>query len=117
MKQELVIEHWLPAPIANGPHGHWAQKRKKLYEAKMMAWARTRHAGWKPVKGKARLTVTLVFSQNRRRDTDNLYSRVKGLVDGCKDWIVDDSAEWLELHVSARVEPGRKATLLELETL
>lgn len=114
--QRCVIEDWLPDQLANGQHGHWSVKRKKLQAAQTMAWASCKYAGWTPVEGKAQLTVTLVFGINRRRDTDNLHSRVKGLIDGIVKggWIADDDTEHLDLIVRSEVQPGRKATILEL---
>ncbi len=116
MIQRCTINDWLPEQLANGPHGHWSVRRKKLQAAQTMAWAACRQAEWKPVAGKALLTVTLVFGVSRRRDTDNLHSRIKGLLDGIVKggWIKDDSTEWLELRVRSEVQPGRKATVLEL---
>lgn len=115
--QRLVILDWIPAPLANGSHGHWSTRQKKLEAAQIMVWASAKHAGWIGAHAKSRLTVTLVFPQNRRRDTDNLYSRVKGVVDGLVKggWIVDDDTEHLELIVRAEVRLGVKATELLLE--
>ncbi len=113
--QTLVIENWLPEPIANGSHGHHMVKHRKLQDAQKHAQDHAFAARWKKIDVKARLTIVLVFPTNQRRDTDNLYSRCKGVIDGLKPWIVDDSMQWLELHVTARVEPRRKAVELRLE--
>jgi Holliday junction resolvase RusA-like endonuclease len=117
--QRLTIVGWLPEPLANGQHGHWSTRQKKLEAAQQRTWISARYWDWKPIVGRARVTVTLVFPQNRRRDTDNLYARVKGVVDGLVKggWIVDDSTEWLELIVRAEVRPGQKAMELFLEPL
>lgn len=115
----MVIPDWLPAQLANGPHGHWSQRQKKLKQAQTMVWASAKHADLLgvPPNRRARLTITLVFPVNRRRDTDGLYARVKGCVDGLVygGWIVDDDLAHLELIVRAVVLPGEKATVLELE--
>ena len=116
MVNTVVIPDWLPEALANGAHGHWATRNKKLKAAQVMVWASAKHAGLQRVEGRAKLTLTFVFPVKRRRDTDNLYSRAKGCVDGLVHggWIKDDSIEWLDLHVVAEVDPGRKATRFEL---
>ena len=115
----VVITDWLPAALTNGSRGHWSTYQKKLKAAQTMVWASAKHAdllGVPPTR-RARLTITLMFPVNRRRDTDGLYARVKGCVDGLVygGWIVDDDIAHLELIVRAAVERGRKATILELE--
>lgn len=113
--QTLTIEGWLPAPLANGQHGHWFTRQRKLNQAKEWARNYALNACWRRVDGPARLDIVLVFPAHRRRDTDNLYARCKGLVDGLKGrYFVDDSTDWLDLHVAARVEKGRKAVELTL---
>lgn len=115
-KQTLVIKDWVPAPLANGSHGHWSQRQKKIKAAKTMAWACARYAGWAFVPGRVRLTIVYVFPVNRKRDTDNLYTRSKGLVDGLKgDFFTDDDTEHLELVVLAVVLPKTTETRLMLE--
>jgi Holliday junction resolvase RusA-like endonuclease len=113
--QVCTIRGWLPEQFANGAHGHWSIRARKLKVAQATTWAAAKQAGWKRVNGKARLTITLVFGNHRRRDADNLHSRVKGCVDGLKEWIVDDSIEWLDLQVRAEVVRGVKETRLELQ--
>jgi len=117
--QTLVIPAWLPEQVANGPHGHWSTRQKKLGNAQLVTWSAAKNARWIPVTGRAKLTVTFIFPVRRRRDIDNLYARAKGVVDGVKrgGWIVDDSSEWLDLSVLAEVEPGLRATVLKLEPL
>ena len=113
--QTLTIHGWLPEQLANGQHGHWSTRQRKINQAKERVWLYARNECWRPVHGKARLTIVLVFPNHRRRDADNLHSRVKGVVDGCKPYIKDDSTEWLELVVRAEVRPGCKQVELTLE--
>jgi Holliday junction resolvase RusA-like endonuclease len=117
VSQRLVIEAWLPESLANGSHGHWSTRQRKLDRAGLKVWYYGKAYLLRPITGRARVTVTLVFPQNRRRDTDNLYARVKGVVDGLVKggWIVDDDTEHLDLIVRAEVRPGVKATELLLE--
>jgi len=117
--QTLIIRDWLPEPLSNGPHGHWSTRQKKLQAAQMMVWASAKHAGLQPVTGRACVTVVLVFGSKRRRDTDNLYARCKGVVDGLVKggWIVDDDTEHLDLQVHAEVRRGVKATEITLRAL
>ena len=114
--QTCEIAGWLPDPIANGPHGHWSQKAKKLRIARQTVWGSVKHAGWLPVQGKAHLEITYVFPQKRRRDVDGLVARSKGVIDGIVDAgvLADDSIEHLELTVRAVVEKGVRATRLVL---
>lgn len=117
--QRLVIRDWLPDQLANGQHGHWSTRQKKITAAKEMVWASAKWANWQPVLGKARLTITLVFPVKRRRDRDGLYTRIKGVVDGLVQggWITDDNLDVLDLEVRAEVRPGERGTELLLEQL
>lgn len=117
--QRLTIPYWVPESLANGSRGHWSTHQRKLQDAHLRVWANARFARLKRITGHVRLTVTLVFPQQRRRDTDNLYARVKGVVDGLVKggWIEDDDTEHLELIVRAEVRPGVKQTELLLEPI
>lgn len=117
MKQTLLIEGWLPAPVLNGSRQkHWATLRKEALAAKTMAWTSAKQAGWVFVPGKVKLTVVFVFGVNRHRDTDNLYARAKHLVDGLKVmFFEDDDTDHLELVVLAVVLRGVKETRMLLE--
>lgn len=114
-----VIEDWLPAPTMNGSRQkHWATLKKQADITKQTVWASCRQAGWTHIGDgapKQRLIVTFVFGVKRRRDLDNLYARAKHVVDGIKPFIVDDDMEHLDLRVQGEVQPGRRATILELE--
>lgn len=115
--QSLVIPAWLPEQVANARHAHWGQRYTQLKHAQVTVWAAAMRAKWRPIKGRAKLTVTFIFPQQRRRDVDNLYARAKGVVDGVKrgGWIVDDDSAHLDLVVRAEVQHGVKATVLLLE--
>lgn len=132
--QHLEIVGWLPAPNSNVHADGWRKRQVRLKAAQVMVWAAAKQAEWTPVPGRAKLTVTFVFGQHRRRDTDNLYSRAKGLIDGLRGatpstiggfprtsaragWIVDDSTEWLELVVKAEVSKEWNGTKITLEAL
>ena len=114
MVMRATIEGWHPVNVANA-RMHWATKHRATKAEKGLAFWAAREAGWRPVKGKARLAITLVFPKGPLPDQDNCVARCKALIDGIKHiYIRDDSPEWLDLVVMARVEPGRKATELEL---
>jgi hypothetical protein len=134
--QTIAIEGWRPEQIANSSHGHWSVRQKKLSIAQATVWAAAMQAGWRFVPGRVRLTITLVFAQERRRDTDNLYARVKGCVDGLRThrvrrvngiklprpvvrlgWFSDDSADVLDLVVKAEVSREWNGTRITLESL
>jgi Holliday junction resolvase RusA-like endonuclease len=115
--QELVIPDWLPEQLANGQHGHWATRQKRLRKAQHAVWVAARLAGWQPISTRAKLTIVLVFPNQRRRDVDNLYARAKGLVDGVRlgGWVIDDDTAHLDLEVRAEVVPGTRETRIRLE--
>ena len=117
MRQELVIPGWVP-PNAGNEHLHYMTRHKQVKMIKQTVWGAAKHAGWVKVTGRARLSVTFVFSVKRTRDVDNLAYRAKALVDGLKPFVVDDSPEWLERpDPVAVVEKGRTATIVVLESL
>lgn len=117
--QSLQIEGWLPAPNANVSGDNWRKRQKRLKAAQIMVWATAKQAGWVPVHGRAKLTVILVFGVQRRRDTDNNYSRCKGLIDGLVKggWLTDDSPDVLDLNVKAEVSKDWTGTRMTLEAL
>ncbi len=119
MIQTLTIPDWFPAwnPNGTGNRSHWAALAKRKKADELMVWASAKHANWRKVEGKARLTIVFVYPRRVRLDTDNLYARVKGCVDGLKPWFRDDSTEWLDLHVTSEVQPGKKALVLTLEDI
>lgn len=119
--QTVTIDDWLPTMNANGSHGHWASSRRAHHDDQETVWVSCKHAGWQRFDGKVRVRITLYFPQQRRRDIDNLFYRCKGVIDGVKEFCVDDSSEWMELTVAA--QPGwplpgvRKATEITMQTL
>ena len=114
--QTATIENWLPENVANARMHHMARHRAHS-AAKQRAWVAATFAGWVPVQGRARLVVTFVVPDRRYLlDTDNLYSRAKGCVDGLKGhWFRDDGPEDLDLEVRQVVEPKTKGVRLALE--
>jgi Holliday junction resolvase RusA-like endonuclease len=133
MKQTLTITDWHPTvnPNRNSSRGaHWAVARKKHRIDRDMAWASARQAGWEFMSGKVRLEIVFVYPRTVRVDADNLVARCKGLIDGLKSrdhpqaghgsrggFFEDDDTTHLDLHVSARVEKGVKATEISLESI
>lgn len=118
MRQELVIPGWVPPNVANAGAAHPMAKHKQTKITKQTVWAYAKHAGWKKIHTRGRLTVTFVFSVKRTRDVDNLAMRAKALVDGLKPFFVDDSPEWLERPVpTVEVRKGVLETRVVLESL
>lgn len=118
--QTLIINDWVPDQLANGSHGHWSQRAKKLKAASIMVWSAGKQVDFRPVKGRVKVTITLVFAMKRRRDTDNLYARCKGVIDGLVKggWISDDNSEVMELVVLEAVSMfKRKSTRITLEPI
>lgn len=112
--QTMTLERWHPPSVANGAHGSWRARVAKRRETLQQVGWQALIDKWRRVPGKARLEIVLVYPRKYRVDTDNLYSRCKDAVDALKDYMVDDSTDWLELHVSAVVEKGVKETRLTL---
>jgi Holliday junction resolvase RusA-like endonuclease len=115
--QGFVMAGWLPAPLTNGSRGHWSTYQRKLKAAQLRTWVVAKEAGITPLAGRAKVTITLTFPVQRRRDTDNLYARCKGVVDGLVKggWLTDDDTEHLELVVRGVVCSGYTSTMIELE--
>ena len=115
--QTLTINDWLPEQLANSNLNRFV-RQKRHDAAQTMVWATAKQEGLQPVHGRVRVTITLVFAQKRRRDTDNLYSRVKGCVDGLVrgGWIEDDNTDVLDLRVLEAVSvEKRKSTRITIE--
>ena len=119
MTRTITIRDWLPEPLANVSGDNWRLREKKLKAASVMVWTSAKQDGLQPVKGRARVTIALVFPVKRRRDADNLYARVKGVLDGLVKggWIQDDSTDAIELSVLELGGTGRKATVITVEPL
>ena len=70
---------------------------------------------------KARLNLTFVFAEKRRRDKDNLLARFKPGLDAIVDagLVLDDDAEHLQIsNLDILVDPGRAPlTVIDLEEL
>lgn len=131
--QRLVIPNWHPQTSANRSHDHWRKVQRAHHADRDMAYVVANASGWKPVRGRVRLAITLVYPRKYRVDADNLAARCKGLIDGLRDrkpsgtWMAglgnvrgfftDDSTEWLDLHVRAEVRPGVKQTEITLEPI
>lgn len=117
--QTMTIADWHPSTSANRSHDHWRKIRQAHHADQTMAWAAAQQAGWRYVVGKVSLTIVLIYPRTYRVDADNLAAKCKGLIDGLKlhrdrGFFRDDSTEWLDLHVSAEVRKGVKATVVTL---
>jgi hypothetical protein len=138
VRQTLTITGWHPQwnPNGTGNRSHWAtlQRRKRVDEDTV--WSAARQANWEFLEGRVKLSIVFVYARPVRVDTDNLYARVKGCVDGLrmqyhtggfprgaeraikrKGFFEDDDVTHLDLHVEARTEKGVKATEITLESL
>ena len=117
MTRTITIRDWLPEPLANVSGDNWRLREKKLKAASIMVWTSAKQEGLEPVEGRALVNIILVFPSKRRRDADNLYARVKGVLDGLVKggWIQDDSTDTINLLVGWRI--GQKATVITVEPL
>jgi len=105
--------------------GHWAQRyqagevyKSAVYYSCVDARNKALAQG-RLVFMRARLNLTFVFPQSRRRDPDNLIARFKPGLDGivASGLVVDDDVEHLEIsEVEILVDPKRAPlTIIELE--
>ena len=92
---------------------HWATRRRLNDNWDTWVWAHLR--GYKHGNRKQRVTITI--HRQRLLDKDNAYGACKPCVDALKGfYIVDDTAEWLDLHVEQQ-KCARKdvRTVIEIE--
>ena len=95
--------------------GHWAEKyqpARVYHDAVYYSCVDTRNRGEKEGKSfpmlHAKLDLTLVFSESRRRDKDNMLARFTPGLNAIKDagLILDDDSEHLEIgEIEIRVNP------------
>jgi len=117
-------------PVSSSPNwrGHWSDKYKagKAYHDAVFYYcvdARNRalKAGMSFPFAKARLDLTFVFPQKRRRDRDNMLSQAKPGIDAIVDagLLLDDDSEHLEIgEINILVEPERAPlTVIELDEI
>jgi len=117
-------------PVSSSPNwrGHWAPQRSEArvyHNAVFYCCVDARNRGYREGMEfpftKARLNLTFVFPEQRRRDRDNLLARFKPGLDGIVDagLILDDDAEHLEIgKVDILVDPGRAPlTVVEIDEI
>ena len=85
---------------------HWAVQAADKKAWKEQTWFMGQSArvlaGWimADARFKDRRAVTITLYRTRLLDTDNAFSSIKAILDGCKgQLIVDDSPQWCELSV------------------
>lgn len=127
--KKMRIEVTQLPPVSSSPNwrGFWPERHKtgKVYhDAVCYSCIDARNRGLLvdmslPLFTKARLDLTFVFPEQRRRDRDNLLSRAKPCLDAIVDagLLLDDDSEHLEIgKVDILVDPGRAPlTIIELE--
>ena len=128
--KKMRIEVTQLPPVSSSPNwrGHWGEKYKdsRVYHAAVFyCCVDARNRGY--LEGmsfpfiKARLNLTFVFPQYRRRDEDNLRSCFKPGLDAIVDagLLLDDDAEHLEIgKVDILVDPGRAPlTIIALDEI
>lgn len=117
-------------PVSSSPNwrGFWPERHKagKVYHnAVFYCCVDARNRGYREGMSfpftKARLKLTFVFPEQRRRDRDNLVARFKPGLDAIVDagLLSDDDAEHLEIgKVDILVDPGRAPlTVIDIEKL
>ena len=117
-------------PVSSSPNwrGHWGSKYKgsRIYhDAVFYCCVDARNRGYREGMSfpftKARLDLTFVFPEYRRRDRDNMLSSAKPGIDAIVDSgvLLDDDAAHLEIgKVDILVDPGRAPlTVIDIEEL
>jgi len=117
-------------PVSSSPNwrGHWGSKYKgsRIYhDAVFYCCVDARNRGYREGMSfpftKARLDLTIVFPEYRRRDRDNMLSSAKPGIDAIVDSgvLLDDDAAHLEIgKVDILVDPGRAPlTVIDIEEL
>ncbi len=128
--KKMRIEVTQLPPVTSSPNwrGHWGEKYKdsKVYhDAVFYCCVDARNRGYREGMSfpftKARLKLTFVFAEQRRRDEDNLLARFKPGLDAIvgAGLLMDDDAEHLEIgKVDILVDPGRAPlTIIELDEI
>ena len=117
-------------PVTSSPNwrGFWPERHKagKVYHtAVFYCCVDARNRGYREGMSfpftKARLNLTFVFAEHRRRDRDNLLARFKPGLDAIvgAELLLDDDAEHLQIgNVDILVDPGRAPlTIIELDEI
>lgn len=128
--RKMRIEVTQLPPVSSSPNwrGNWGEKYKdsRVYHAAVYyCCVDIRNRGY--LEGmsfpfiKARLNLTFVFAEQRRRDRDNCLASFKPGLDAIVDaaLILDDDAEHLEIgKVDILVDPERAPlTIIELDEI
>jgi len=106
--------------------GHWAERYKAGRDYGNAVYCEcvdARNRGYREGMAfpiiKARLDLTFVFAEHRRRDRDNLLARFKPGQDAIVNsgLLIDDDSEYLQLgKLDILVDPGRAPlTVIEIE--
>ena len=92
---QIELKHLPDSDLSPNKRLHWSELYKAKRDAKDHAMALVYQQG-KPSKpyARAHITITWVAKDKRRRDVDNLFSSMKGYLDGlvAAGVIIDDSA-------------------------
>jgi len=130
LKGKVRIEVPFLPPVEYSPNSRcsWAERHKagKMYhDAVFYCCVDARNRGYR--KGlsfplvKAKLNLTVVFAEQRRRDRDNLLTRFKPGLDGIVDsgLVLDDDVEHLEIGEVEVVVDSKQAplTIIELDEI
>jgi len=125
-EMSIEIPFLPPAECSPNSRNFWAGKHKAgrvYHDAVFYYCVDARNRGYSQGMSlpftKARLNLTFVFPQHRRRDQDNLLARFKPGLDGIVDaaLLLDDDAEHLEIgEVDIVVDPERAPlTIIDIE--
>ena len=116
-------------PVSSSPNwrGNWRERYQAARSYRDAVFCSCVDARNRAVAGgrlafvRAKLSLTFVFPEHRRRDRDNLLSRFKPGLDGivASGLVVDDDAEHLEISsVDIVVDPKRAPlTIIEIGRL
>ena len=114
---QINLNHLPDSDLNPNKRLHYMVLATAKRDAKEEAFALVLQQG-RPVKpyDKAHITITWVAKDKRRRDVDNLFSSMKGYIDGLvhAGLIADDSA--MNVNYTLRYEQGEKNdTIIEVK--
>jgi crossover junction endodeoxyribonuclease RusA len=98
---------WPDRRLSPNARVHWAEKAKRVRQARQTAWALARSAGLSvPDTRPLPVRVTFHPPDRRRRDRDNMVSCAKAICDGIADAIGVDDALWEPTYSVAEPRKG-----------
>ena len=114
MKQTIKLPY-PPAALSPNKKGHWAPKAKAVKAYRWHCRMECRAQGIKGMVGPLKVTITISYPDNRRRDWDNAIGSFKAGQDAVAAHIAVDDHEWGAPAYVKGTGPG--GVVVELEEI